>query len=619
MKNKGLTLLETLALYVGLDSKTKFHTKKYWVQFLSWPPNSFAVSAAILSETGAYLKLISPTTSNCSVSSIYANGVEGRTLQNLAIAWKANIGKQENALDESICECAFSELNIESIILDKKIVPIPIRNLISSIFTSENFSKTMADLSNDDEFISKVLFLLSVSDECCAGFGVDSANTNEVASKCDEVVLTLVDIMLRTTSRRSLSTICPSRVSVLPKSLTPTLGISLHSLSHHLAFISGEVTAFWNDIGIDSASPDHNSKSHLNILIIPYPYNVHSNQFELKENAPHTPVGAKYFKYTPQPDIEFLIKVTKSLLIKAQAASNFVDIIVFPEATFRTDSIQSYLRQLNDALEFMNIPHKPVVIAGVIDKPITIQNNSSKNIPRNFEERNCSVLVPPHRYENHGIMSKSFSLDGIGYEQVKHHRWQLDQDQVRTYDLGLELGGAPNDLLWEGISLEDRRVVFTQWENWFSVCTLICEDLARQEPVSRAIRAVGPNLIVALLFDGPQKKFRWPGRHATTLSEEPGSSVLTVTSLGMSKRSIPKISGFVLDEITSRTIALWRDKLEGEKELVLDDGSHAIILELKSNFCEQISADCRSDNGGSVFLTYKRHFSLTAESEGTIL
>jgi len=62
-----------------------------------------------------------------------------------------------------------------------------------------------------------------------------------------------------------------------------------------------------------------------------------------------------------------------------------------------------------------------------------------------------------------------------------------------------------------------------------SMATLICEDLARIDPVQTVIRAIGPNLVIALLMDGPQWQRRWSGRYATVLADDPGSAVLSVT------------------------------------------------------------------------------------------
>ncbi|NVJ64389.1 MAG: hypothetical protein HWD84_09205 [Flavobacteriaceae bacterium] len=606
---KELTLYEVLALYVGLPKSKGYFSDNFWQKNLAWPPNMFAVCASILNETGVYVKLVSPTPS---ITKIYSNGIDGKSLQDISKDWKKNICNQE----QHIASIWNDSKTIIDIVLNNTIMPDVIRSKVSCCFGKKNQQKSINELADDDEFVSTILFLLSLSDEACAGFGVDSPEDYE--EKPSEIPLfVIVDLMLHENERKSLATFCTNRMSVLPKSLTATVGISLQSLSHHLALISGEVQAYWNDIKIDSKDPSHRQKSHLNILIIPYPYSIESEQFFVKYDAPHVPKLAKYFGYLPKPNLEYIVDITKGLILKSINSAHEVDLIVFPEATFRHDIFIDFLREMNTFFDCQKLKQKPVIIAGVIDKVDTKEVvQTIKN--QEFEERNCSVLVSPHRYENEYILNRS-SLKGTGYEQVKHHRWQLDHNQISTYEIGNELGSQPGDIFWEGISLENRRVVFTQWEDWFSVCTLICEDLARQEPVSSAIRSVGPNLIVALLFDGPQKKFRWPGRHATTLSEEPGSSVLTVTALGMSERSTPKTPSYIQDKDTSRTVALWRDKFEGEKELVLNDGDHGIILELSTRMNEQISADCRSDNGMSIFLTYHNHFSIPSANGSKFL
>lgn len=601
---KSLTLLEIFALYIGLPASKRF-SDEFWLKNLAWPPNLFAVCACILNETGDYVKLVSPTST---ITEIYNNGLHGNGISDLSDEWRKNISKQEKNID-----CIWNDgKSIYDLILNDSSLPQVLKKSLPILFNDENQDKTIEQLSSDSSFVAHILFLLSLADEACAGFGVDSPEDYKEGSS--EIPLyILVDLLMHENERRSLATFCTNRMSVLPKSLTTTVGISLQSLSHHLAFINGEVQAYWNDIKIESDNPKHDQKTHLNVLIIPYPYDVESNQFTIKTNAPHAPVSAKYFEYTPKIDLDQVVEISKGLISKSINSAHNVDLIVFPEGTFRQKHFKDYLRRMNEFFEESSIKQKPVIIAGVLDK---VENSS--NIKRlgeyEFEERNCSVLVTPHRYENEYILNRS-SLRGTGYEQVKHHRWQLDHEQISTYDIGAELGSQPGDIYWEGISLENRRVLFTQWENWFSVCTLICEDLARQEPVSSAIRSVGPNLIVALLFDGPQKKFRWPGRHATTLSEEPGSSVLTVSALGMCSRSIPKKPSFKPDSEVSRTVALWRDKYEGEKELVLQEGHHGILLELFSVNEEQITADCRTDNGMALFLTYHNHFSLRHDSE----
>src|SRR5262249_17681153 len=112
----------------------------------------------------------------------------------------------------------------------------------------------------------------------------------------------------------------------------------------------------------------------------------------------------------------------------------------------------------------------------------------------------------------------------------KHHRWRVEKSQIETYSLGAALDSGRG--WWERIDILDRCLDVFVVRGGATVTTLICEDLARSEPCQDLVRAIGPNLVIALLMDGPQLKDRWPARYATVLAEDPGSSVLTVTSMG---------------------------------------------------------------------------------------
>ena len=129
---------------------------------------------------------------------------------------------------------------------------------------------------------------------------------------------------------------------------------------------------------------------------------------------------------------------------------------------------------------------------------------------------------------------------------------------------------------------------------------LICEDLARYDPVLTVMNAIGPNLVVALLMDGPQLEQRWPGRYATALAEDPGSAVLTVTSLGMVERSA------MPGDPQNREIALWKEPNGKVKVLKLPRDNHALLLTLTSQLVEQYTLDGRGDGGATV------HFGLGA-------
>jgi hypothetical protein len=111
------------------------------------------------------------------------------------------------------------------------------------------------------------------------------------------------------------------------------------------------------------------------------------------------------------------------------------------------------------------------------------------------------------------------------------------------------------------------------------------------------LASVGPNLVIALLMDGPQLRGRWPGRHATVLADDPGSAVLTLTSVGMVRRSIPPPG------VTSRDcIALWTERDKAPEELDLPAGHHALLLALSAQPKRQKTLDLRRqrDSGGLV-------------------
>src|SRR6202000_1078706 len=105
--------------------------------------------------------------------------------------------------------------------------------------------------------------------------------------------------------------------------------------------------------------------------------------------------------------------------------------------------------------------------------------------------------------------------------------------------------------------------------------TMICEDLARVDPAHAVLRSVAPSLVFVLLMDGPQMPARWSARYATVLAEDPGSSVLTLTStalLGSATRTGRYRA--------SRYVALWKQDDGGPVTIELPLDHHGIVLTL---------------------------------------
>jgi hypothetical protein len=179
--------------------------------------------------------------------------------------------------------------------------------------------------------------------------------------------------------------------------------------------------------------------------------------------------------------------------------------------------------------------------------------------------------------------------------QRKHHPWKLDESQVIQYGLGGVL--SPYREWWEYIDCTDRCLNFVSISEDLVVCALVCEDLARPDPVANIVRAVGPNLVIALLMDGPQTKERWAARYATVLADDPGCSVLSLTSLGMAQLSSPETG----KTSRSRVVALWKDRFKGATEIELPQGSGAIAVSLSTRYSEEFTADGRGDGGTAAF------------------
>jgi hypothetical protein len=183
----------------------------------------------------------------------------------------------------------------------------------------------------------------------------------------------------------------------------------------------------------------------------------------------------------------------------------------------------------------------------------------------------------------------------FSWSQAKHHRWRLDKGQVERYGVGGALG--EKQWWWESIDIHERQCRFVCVNSWLTFCVLICEDLARQDPVADLVRTVGPNLVIGLLLDGPQHRDRWSARYATVLADDPRSSVLTVTCAGLADLMIAQGTP------GPRNVALWKDALSGiVKEIPLHDGAKGIILSLCPFMAKEWSADGRSDNGRTGYL-----------------
>ncbi len=314
------------------------------------------------------------------------------------------------------------------------------------------------------------------------------------------------------------------------------------------------MTPFWYTL--PQSTTDHS----VNLLVAPWPLSLRPSQFQPAKGTLHDmPTRFGFVEFQLDEDADRVANWTIDLMAEAQKLGGRVDGVVFPEAALSEREYQKVRRVVLERGAFL--------IAGVLRRAST--DGAAANLVM-FDAIN--------------------SGQSMNVEQRKHHRWRLDRGQIEMYGLGGTLD--PTRDWWEHIKLERREVHFVALNEQLSLCCLVCEDLARQDPVAELVRSVGPNLVVALLMDAPQLGVRWPARYATVLADDPGSSVLTVTSAGMVDLTRPPRSAK-----PSRSVGLWKDARSDFVELELPQGAAGLLLNLCTEVVEEWTADGRSDDG----------------------
>jgi hypothetical protein len=354
----------------------------------------------------------------------------------------------------------------------------------------------------------------------------------------------------------------PAVACVQPKASTPSVGCTLRSLTHHVALLPsiGHVTTHWR-----IASGPDDRRATFNLLVLPFPYSLPGKSFTAIAEA--ASAYDRAFKLdpriwtestTPREFVDFIV----GLISCAHDEMETVHGIVLPETALMNDF----------AIQIANLLAAETDVELLLTGTLHNENGRARNSASMF------------RMLSHNVVQKS--------SQSKHHRWCLNGDQIKRYQLGNVLD--PQARWWEAIDVSYRHCFTTVFRPGAALSVLVCEDLARYDPVLTVMNAIGPNLVLALLMDGPQLEHRWSGRYATSLADDPGSAVLTVTSMGMIARS--SMPG----ETTNREIALWKEPGGKAIPLKLPKGDHALLLSLTIRNVEQYTLDGRSDDGSTV-------------------
>ena len=494
-----------------------------------WPPDAFAIAAVLLDRTDAYRWIINRRT-------ILENRGYLARVKRLARQWrKATI--------------------------DERPPPGQVeawwRDAVGA------YRRRADAIPEDDRVWKSLLGVLAVADSASAGSGIPTVEGEPDLFQ---------SMALKTLDFNGGASLCREvpvdRFLVLPKQHTPQSGIHLRSLSHNLALCRpGGAIPNWCYIDERSwMSQKKGTGKHpkrglwkaqsLNLLLLPWPEEVRPSDFEPARG----PFRKKYryFQYRPSDGRNGYGKAeVEPVLKRARATVGSVDGIVFPELSLARDDCKALCA----------------------DTGTMIIGGEGEIVPEEavgFGTNRAVVAYP---------LKEGQVVAYLG--QDKAHRWKVDGSQIRQYGLGGRLD--PGKSWWECVRIPRRRLPFWSVNAGLCFCVLICEDLARQEPIADLVRSVGPNLVIALLMDGPQLNHRWPARYATVLADDPGCSVLTLTSLGMARLCRPPGK----DE--SRVIGLWKEAGGEAVPIVLPKDFQGVVISLNMESREELSADGRGE------------------------
>lgn len=544
--------------------------------WLSWPPDTFALTSILFRRTGCYRHALSKSWDQ---PANWQSEVEEKAqdwLQHLSESFKEEKAPSLASPLEEFAE-ELKELG-ESVSLEALRV-VGSTHLDSSELEGDFLEK----VEKAEQLCALLLKLHAVSDEACCTLGL-------LASRGEGQALARCYANLMMTYWGSLSTL-PKHVGVvLPKMRTPQSGLTLRSLSHHVTFHDSEVEVMWR-----SVPWMNDAENTANILAVPLPFEVAAKSFKPEDE---TLRPTRYFNYSPEHVSNTELDDLRELVDHIEANVGRVHIVILPEGALSNLEFERLLGIFCRDLKVENAEHPrsrgsdeeeaesgrssrsrvpPIIISGVRNSeppPATSSASGGANVGEAETDSGSESAQSKQPARNEVRLASYFAGRWYVLSQRKHHRWRLDGDQIRQYKLDGRLSTTRN--WFEHFPIAQRRLSFFAPNAWLTLCPLICEDLAQLEPVSEIIRGIGPTLLFALLLDGPQLKERWSARYASVFADDPGTAVLTHSSLGMVRRSIrlEKMDGE--DASNQQAFGLWKDRVTGWK--LLEAGSARSML-----------------------------------------
>lgn len=568
----------------------------------AFPPSIFGAVAYLLERGGVYHKIVSEDLAMPSKTPIEQANTSTLVVRKSDVAECCELGRAWLRHTQHLVELA-------SKLAEAKGKPEKDRlsKLVDDSFRhfEENTGKQIRKLWDDLTFLHRehvlsdkpskwwlpALKLLIISDEASVDLGYATGSPFEAFLRLYADWNQLIPInnekfhFLRDRTQQPFETKLNSNiVRVVPKSRTPTVGCTMRTLSHNLAIVPPEgivrINWFRSPIFEKEVAP-------LNLLLVPFPFEVSSLDFSplihTRDAASKTAGHQKTAKHkgmfevqqmwlrngaqqsVAQSSPEQIASFINALVDTAAADCGRVHGVVLPELALDWPTFAAIVRRFTGPSRARQ--NLELLVAGISSLPDGTKGNFAVTTTFANGQRNA-------RY-------------AFSHMRAKHHRWQLNSSQITDYALGATLD--PNSLWWEGIGIPPREIDLSVLRGSSVFTAMICEDLARSEPCHEPLRSVGPNLVFVLLMDGAQLPSRWPARYATALADDPGSSVLTLTSLGLMHRT----NNTCRYSPPSRHIAIWKDDTGGTVQIECPRDSHAVLLTIVGEQAEESTIDGR--------------------------
>lgn len=461
--------------------------------------------------------------------------------------------------------------------------------------------------------------LMIVADEACEGIGSPSTEEEPLfksfihqkkvlsrKSTSDPLDEESFDISTGSSPTFSINT-NSNFGNVFPKTRVSTSGCSHRNFSRNLTLLpkTGSVRCHWH---MPSEPLADDNEKPIDILVIPFPYSIsakcfvdlHDPKKSMKQDTNVRSGWANFeIKQRWLDETEDLKGLCRKLLRSARADVDTVNGIIFPEYSLTFDlflEICQDLKEIEPTLEF--------VVAGASNNCDSRERPNGNHVLtcvwHKLDENGEEIAIvdqgtPGTGEEDQKRKKQEKQSRAILSSRRKHHRWMLTPQQLTQYSVTSSLDPRVN--WWEAHNIGQRELHFFPFRRRSTFTSMICEDLARSDPCHEVLRSVGPNLVFVLLMDGPQIANRWSARYASSLSDDPGCSVLTVTSLGLIERS-----NRTREHPKQEAVAFFSGPFGQTPLLLPSDGAKGILITLTGESePNRATIDGRSDSSSRAW------------------